>query len=768
MGANLEALVALLGSNVVRQAVTVWLGLQARPGETTRELIENQVAGPLDSSRVLRQLSGIEDAVLARLVADADADADADDAPVTEDDREAAIRAVVNAFEDAELTEDDLRRVAFDPAAVATLVQQRTRRTPDDLSPATRSMYRSMIDATAAVFVAVVSTVPPSEGRSLFHLLRRDSRLEETLHDLLTRLPARPRDNSDAAEKQYRTYLAESLDRVELVGFPAVERAGRSQLIATFTRPDVRLRSTPIPLDWALADNQRLFLHGPAGSGKTSILKWLAIIVARDQADGLLSSFSGLLPLYVTARQLFSTDYPPDPSASLAELAFSPSSALLITDQIRERADAGTLLLLVDGLDETHTAQRGLALRWLDSLVRSHPDCRYVVTSRSAIPEELLPAGFASAQILPLNRDGVMRLTRQWLGALTEDKPSPAVTARARRLITFIDGDSRLGELASSPLMCSLTCALYQERGLSALRGPSIHEAFVEMFAFRRDRERAIRDSGRWSYRATLDLLKALAAEMLFRGSEELTRHDAVKALSRRKSTTEPAAEAYDYLVARSGLLTEPIPGRVSFVHRTFREYLCAREILDHHQFEWAVRNAHDPAWREVLTTVAALADHREADQLVTLLLRRYRDEPVRRPLIGPLAQGCLASVHWLSPDIRREADKVWRDIPPIAGAHGALTVETSHPADGKALAKWLRTEPAARFGEPVSITDGQETPAGYQFQVVGRSGLRPADVVQAVIDWARTHPMPRQPFLTISDNAGTEILIQPRSSQDS
>jgi energy-coupling factor transporter ATP-binding protein EcfA2 len=759
MGTGLEPLVALLGSSVVRQAVTVWLGRRARPGETTRELVETQVAGPLESRRVLRQLSGIEDAVFTRLAVDAD------DAPVPDAEREAVVRAVVDAFEDAGLDEDDLRDVQFDPAAVAALVQRRAHRAPDHLSPAARSMHRSMIDATAAVFVTVVSTAPRGEGRSLFHLLRRDGRLEETLRDLLTGLPARPRDNPDDAERLYRSYLAESLDRVELAGFPAVERAGRGRLTATFTRPDVRLRSTPVPLDWALADNPRLFLHGPAGSGKTSILKWLAVVAAREQADGLLGSFSGLLPLYVTVRRLFTGDAPPDPSASLADLAFSPSSAQLIADRLGERAEAGTLLVLIDGLDETHPAHRGLTLRWLEDLVERHPGCRYVVTSRSAIPEELLPARFISARVLPLDREGIMRLTRQWLGALADEETPGAATVHARRLVAFIEGDSRLGELASSPLMCSLTCALYRERGLSALRGPDIHEAFVEMFASRRDRERAIGDSGRWSYRATLELLKALAAEMMFRGGDELARPEALDVLGRQPAAGDEAADAYDYLLARSGLLTEPVPGRVSFVHRTFREYLCAREILDHHLFDRAVGNAHDPAWREVLTTVAVLADHREADRLVTLLLRRYSDEPVRRPVIGPLAQGCLASVHWLSPDIRREADEVWREIPPITETSGVLTVETDRPADGKALARWLRAEPAARFAEPVSVTGGQEDPGGYRFRVVGRAGLRHADVVQAVVDWARAQPAAYQRRVVVRDEAGTEIVVRPGSA---
>lgn len=57
-------------------------------------------------------------------------------------------------------------------------------------------------------------------------------------------------------------------------------------------------------------------------------------------------------------------------------------------------------------------------------------------------------------------------------------------------------------------------------------------------------------------------------------------------------------------------------------------------------------------------------------------------------------------------------------------------------------MAKWLRAEPAARFAEPVSVTGGQEASTGYRFMVIGRAGLRHADIVQAVIDWTRAQPV--------------------------
>ena len=97
-------------------------------------------------------------------------------------------------------------------------------------------------------------------------------------------------------------------------------------------------------------------------------------------------------------------------------------------------------------------------------------------------------------------------------------------------------------------------------------------------------------------------------------------------------------------------------------------DYLSAREVLDEKLFDKAVDHAHDPSWRDVLIIVAALADHSDADRFATLLLRRYRDEPARRVLLGPVTQNCLAGMHWLSPSIRREAGVAWRELLPGGG----------------------------------------------------------------------------------------------------
>ncbi|MEU7971262.1 NACHT domain-containing protein [Micromonospora sp. NPDC049089] len=744
-----------LSASIVRRALIVWLGIPHPADGSSRDLIMAEEPSALIVRRVMRRLEEIQEQVAGRLVEYIDW-SPRPGQPA--DEERARIAGAVNSqINLAALTQDDLRGTGYDPVAVAGLIRARTasdRQLTRHLSPSGQALYESMVNASAAIFVAVARAAAPG-ARNVIKALAEDDYIRDRVRNALVHLPSRFHNDPEDTEQLYRTHLADSLDRVELVGFPLARRIGQEQLTATFIRPDVRLHSTPVPVDWALADQPRLFLHGPAGSGKTSILKWLAVAVARRHGDGLLAGLADTLPLYIQVRQLV----PGRLSTELSELAFSQPTAALIAGRLRTRAATGSLLLLVDGLDETRPADRAPILNWLGELVRRYPECRYVVTSRNDVAEELLPPRFTPARVLPLERDGIMRLVRQWLGALTDGDP-PAATKQARRLIDLIDDDGRLGELASSPLMCALITVLYTQRGNSALRGPSIHEPLAEMLAMRRDNERAIGDSGRWTYRTVRQLLMALATAMVFRGSDELAEPEVLDILERefadRPEIHDTPAVAYEHLRTRVGLLTEPVPGRLGFVHRTFRDYLSAREVLDEKLFDKAVDHAHDPSWREVLITVAALADHGDADRFATLLLRRYRNEPARRVLLGPVTQNCLASMHWLSPEIRHEADIAWQELLPGGGSQ-VFIVEIPRQEGWEPLARWLRIESSTRFDEPVSVTP-DEGDIIHRLLITGRPGLRLGQVVETMTEWARMN----RHSVIVRDAAGTEIVIHP------
>lgn len=59
--------------------------------------------------------------------------------------------------------------------------------------------------------------------------------------------------------------------------------------------------------------------------------------------------------------------------------------------------------------------------------------------------------------------------------------------------------------------------------------------------------------------------------------------------------------DVLQHLLERSGVIREPVLGRVDFVHHTFQEYLAAKEVVEDQTTETLVTRAHLDQWWETL-----------------------------------------------------------------------------------------------------------------------------------------------------------------------
>ncbi len=59
------------------------------------------------------------------------------------------------------------------------------------------------------------------------------------------------------------------------------------------------------------------------------------------------------------------------------------------------------------------------------------------------------------------------------------------------------------------------------------------------------------------------------------------------------------------YLLERSGLIREPTPDRVDFIHRTFQDYLAGRAAVRADDIGALIAHAHNDQWRNVIVMAA-------------------------------------------------------------------------------------------------------------------------------------------------------------------
>lgn len=333
----------------------------------------------------------------------------------------------------------------------------------------------------------------------------------------------------------------------------------------------------------------------------------------------------------------------------------------------------------MDGVDEVPDRLRKRTERWLRDLIAAYPRARYVVTTRpSAVPETWLSgSGFEPHSLLAMSQEDVRAFIEHWHRAARSECRSeeeraeldPYENALRRAVGTRRD----LGLLATNPLMCALLCALNRDRRMQLPRArKELYDAALDMLLVRRDTEREIIgvegvDLTREEQTA---LLQRLAYWLIRNGLVEARQDEAVslisdwmRSMSQIRGTPD---QVFTHLLNRSGLLREPAPGAVAFVHRTFQDYLGAKAAVEARDFGVLVRHAHEDQWDDVVQMAVGHARPDERATLLTSLLERADAEPEHGHRLVLLAAGSLAHAPELDPTVREEVEaRTERLLPP-------------------------------------------------------------------------------------------------------
>ncbi|MGW7069597.1 NACHT domain-containing protein [Streptomyces sp. NPDC054855] len=423
---------------------------------------------------------------------------------------------------------------------------------------------------------------------------------------------------------------------------------------------------TVLLADRALEGHERVLLRGVAGSGKTTLVQWLAVAAARA---GTRVPF--VLPVRRFAREGF-----PAPDDFLHAISH-PLADQAPEGWVVRTLLAGRAMLLVDGIDEAPEATRGELRNQLRRLLRIFSGNGCLVTSRPSAVEDgwlaqerLAEEGFKELSLAPMSRDQVTRFIHDWHAAAMSDDQCKEQSERDKlreyeeRLLHSVRIYRELRQLATNPLMCGLICALNRDRSGSLPKGrKELYDAALEMLLQRRDPERDVlyADDVRLQQGPRELLLRKLAHAMVEEGVSELPRERVVAILDSALPAI-PSARAegdgekiFRHLLHRTGLLREQAGLSVDFIHRTFQDYLAAKEIVARGQFRTLVEHAHRAEWEEVIRMAAAHARPEECADFLERLLAAAPN--LRRPHVNHrrlMAAACLEHVTELDPDVQR------------------------------------------------------------------------------------------------------------------
>jgi hypothetical protein len=565
---------------------------------------------------------------------------------------------------------DDAQAVGLGPERFAGLLRGRTPDACRGLSRDGALLHDRLVDGAAVHilhFFTQRSTFVPRT------LVEQSRRLDEVVR-LLARAPG-PAAEDDPFEREYTASLVRLHDQLTIVGVDFTNSPDSWSLSATYLNLGVDVPDEaagpegpqpPIPVDQALAGSERVLLRGIAGAGKTTLVQWLAVATAAGRLSGELSALHGRIPFVLPVRRFAGRAFPA-PAEFLAA-ARHPLAGTEPNGWAVRVLRAGRGLLLIDGIDEAPAGRREEIRRQLDALLRMFPGNLWLVTSRpSAVRDDWLAAQrFTELSLAPMSREQVDRFIRIWHAAAAGDNGRDHVRLPAyeRKLLHSVRIIRELRRLATNPLLLGLICALNRDRNGILPRGrKALYKAALAMLLERRDPEREVDADGIVLEREAKErLLQKLAHWMLLNDRSEIAPDTAVDILGRHLPAIPSAGgqgtaeELFAHLLHRTGLLRMPTPDSVDFVHRTFQDYLSAKEAVERHDFPFLLNNAHRPDWDEVIRMAVSLARPDECAHMIeNLVAAKPGLRPAEAKYCKLLAAACLEHATEMSPQAREK-----------------------------------------------------------------------------------------------------------------
>ncbi len=433
----------------------------------------------------------------------------------------------------------------------------------------------------------------------------------------------------------------------------------RHALMMAHRRPVERRTRIAFAPEHELCMYKHSVIVGAPGTGKTTLLQYLALQAVDQQLKGLPD-----LPIHVALPAFARSGHRDllEFAAAVWEERYGfPQAAAL--DDIQEQLQDGDALLLLDGFDEmgAETTQEQAEntsfqiSKAITDVATRYPQAPIVVTARKADAHQRTRlAGFAELEVLDVRPEENNQFVERWFAS----HPDPSRRGNAPEFHAQLERTPHMQALAANPLLLSLLLIVYEERRDLPERRAALYDQYVEIQLTQWDASRALRRMHAFKLEHHQQLLETVAWHFHQQGQGSFPERALLEVIAAFLPTIglppEQNGQVFAEIAAENGLLKEQARGWYGFVHLTLQDYFVARYALAHQELDLLLRWRDDPWWEEVLFFYAGRIS--DASLLVQRLLGLTPAHPQQDDLFHTnliLAGRCLAAA---DPTVRHHA----------------------------------------------------------------------------------------------------------------
>ncbi|MEH2025912.1 NACHT domain-containing NTPase [Nostoc sp.] len=399
------------------------------------------------------------------------------------------------------------------------------------------------------------------------------------------------------------------------------QRLGIDELLEQYKSQDFdlfglnKITEKRVPGLEAVEKYSKLMILGKPGAGKTTFLKYLAIqcIEGKFQAERV--------PIFVNLKNFAEAANKPGLLQHVTEETINPISS------IRDVLTYGKALVLLDGLDEVREEDSDRILKEIREFSDRYPKNQFVMTCRIAAREYIFEK-FTEVEVADFDDNQISNFANNWF----KDK-----AVKPETFIKRLEENSRIKELAASPLLLTLLCLAFEESGDFPANRSELYKEGLDALLKKWDAKRGIQREQiykKLSVQRKEDLLSKMALTTFERGDYFFKQKVAEQYITEYirnlpdANTDEETLQLDSEQVLRSiehhhGLVVARAKRIYSFSHLTFHEYFTAREfVVVRQSSEKALQNlvSHitEKYWREVFLLAVGMSP--SADRLLLLM----------------------------------------------------------------------------------------------------------------------------------------------------